>query len=103
MPAQAGPRKIFITGGTGYLGRHLIPKLVEQGHHVRGLVRESSVNRLTEGCESIFGNALDHRTYEEQIQSADTFVHLVGVSRPNPLKAEQFQSRFCLGTRRNGS
>jgi len=30
MSAQACLQKIFTVGRTGYLGRHLIPKLVEQ-------------------------------------------------------------------------
>ncbi len=91
MSEQTRPRKIFITGGTGYLGRHLIPRLVARGHTIRGLVRESSTSKLAEGCEVVIGNALDKQSYHRQIQPADTFVHLVGVSRPNPLKAEQFR------------
>ncbi len=55
------------------------------------LVHESSVNKLTEGCEAVIGNALDQQTCNKQIRPADTFVHLVGVSLPNPLQAEQFR------------
>ena len=91
MAEQATRRKIFITGATGYLGRHLIPHLAEQGHNIQGLVRKSSISRLPHNCEVVIGNALDKRSYDEQIQPADTFIHLVGVSRPNPLKAEQFR------------
>jgi len=81
MSAQACLQKIFTMGRTGYLGRHLIPKLVSgAGHHVKGLVRGSSVNRLTEGCEASIGDAS---------WPTDTFVHLVGVSRQHPLKADQ--------------
>ena len=38
------------------------------------------------------GNALDGNSYRDQIRPADTFVQLVGVSHPNPSKAEQFRS-----------
>ena len=31
---------ILITGATGYIGRHLIARLVEQGERPRGLVRD---------------------------------------------------------------
>lgn len=30
---------VFVTGGTGYLGRHLIPVLHRRGHRVRALIR----------------------------------------------------------------
>jgi len=30
---------VFITGGTGYMGQCLIPRLLERGHEVRALVR----------------------------------------------------------------
>lgn len=31
--------KVFLTGGTGAIGRHLVPKLVEAGHEVSALAR----------------------------------------------------------------
>jgi len=38
------------------------------------------------------GNALDSNSYTGQIQPADTFVQLVGVSHPSPAKAAEFRS-----------
>ncbi|MBP9925246.1 MAG: NAD(P)H-binding protein, partial [Cyclobacteriaceae bacterium] len=32
--------KILLTGSTGYIGRRLLPVLVEAGHHVTCLVRD---------------------------------------------------------------
>ena len=34
--------KILVTGATGYIGGRLIPRLLDQGHSVRVLVRDSS-------------------------------------------------------------
>ncbi len=84
--------KVFITGGTGYLGRPLIRRLLEAGHEVRALVRAGSESRLPAGSEPVIGNALDAASYAARISPADTFVQLVGVSHPNPSKAAQFRN-----------
>ena len=34
--------RIFLTGGTGYIGRALARRLAEAGHEVRALVRPTS-------------------------------------------------------------
>ncbi len=85
-------RTVFLTGGTGYIGRRLIPPLVGRGHTVRALVRPGSEARLPGGCTAIAGNALDAATFAGQIAPADTFVQLVGVPHPSPAKAAQFRA-----------
>jgi uncharacterized protein YbjT (DUF2867 family) len=82
---------VFITGGSGYMGRRLIPRLLERGHEVRALVRLGSEKRLPAGCTAIFGNALDGTSYTDKISPADTFVQLVGVAHPSPAKAAEFR------------
>jgi uncharacterized protein YbjT (DUF2867 family) len=51
-------RRVFMTGGTGYLGQRLIPALLKRGHEVRALVRPGSEHRLPVGCPAVIGNAL---------------------------------------------
>jgi uncharacterized protein YbjT (DUF2867 family) len=84
-------RNVFITGGTGYMGRNLIPELMERGHQVRALVRPGSEGKLPPGCPLVFGDALDAASYADQVPPADTFVQLVGYPKPNPRKARQFR------------
>jgi len=85
-------RSVFITGGTGYIGRRLIPELLAHGHEVRALVRAGAERRLPSGASAILGDALQHASYAAQVRPADTFVHLVGVSHPGPAKAALFRS-----------
>ena len=85
-------QNIFLAGGTGYMGVRLIAGLLQRGHSVRALARKGSDQKLPAGCTPITGNTLDKNSYVNQIQPADTFVHLVGVSHPNPSKAEQFRT-----------
>src|SRR6185369_283425 len=85
-------RSVFITGGTGYLGRPLIQRLLMRGHEVRALVRPGSESKLTIRCNVIQGNALDASSYASQISPSDTFVQLVGVAHPSPTKKKEFRS-----------
>ena len=38
--------KIFLTGGTGFVGSEVLRQLVASGHSVRALVREGSADKL---------------------------------------------------------
>jgi len=81
---------VFITGGSGYVGRCLIAVLVERRHHVKALVRLSSQHKLAGECETLVGDPLDAFSYASAIAPAKVFVHLVGVPHPSPAKAAQF-------------
>lgn len=83
-------RTVFVTGGTGYVGRRVIPLLLSRGHHVRALVRRGSQNKAPRGCEVIVGDPLERATFAPAIAPADTFLQLVGVPHPSPAKAREF-------------
>ena len=83
-------RQVFITGGTGYLGRELAPALLARGHRVRTLVRRGSEAKAPAGCEVVVGDPFDRHTFAAAIAPCDTFVQLVGVPHPSPRKAQQF-------------
>jgi uncharacterized protein YbjT (DUF2867 family) len=85
-------KNIFITGGSGYVGRAIIPELLKRGHKVTALVRKGSENRIIPGCNLVYGNALDESTFVDKVNPADTFIQLVGISHPSPSKAEQFRA-----------
>jgi uncharacterized protein YbjT (DUF2867 family) len=82
--------RIFITGGTGYIGCRLIPLLMERGHQVAALVRRGSEAKVPAHCEIFAGEALDGNSYGAQLTRYDTLIHLVGVPHPNPAKEREF-------------
>jgi uncharacterized protein YbjT (DUF2867 family) len=83
---------VFVTGGTGYIGRRLIPTLVTRGHRVRALVRPGSELKVPMGATPIIGDALDRESFAWAITPDSVVVHLVGTPRPSPAKAAQFES-----------
>jgi len=99
LPKSSDSRRVFITGGTGYIGSALIPILLERGHRVRVLVRSGSKAKPPAECEVVSGNALDANTYRQLIRPADTFIHLVGVPHPSPSKGAEFRAIDLVSAR----
>jgi uncharacterized protein YbjT (DUF2867 family) len=93
------PRDIFLTGATGYIGRHLIPELLARGHTIRALVRAGSERKLPRGAIAVRGNALDRSTFGSQVAPSDTFIQLVGVAHPSPAKDQQFREVDLVSAR----
>ena len=86
MPAS----RVFVAGGTGYLGRAAAPPLLARGHRLTMLVRPGSERRLPLGVEAVTGNALDPAAYVHGPD--DTLLLLVGTPHPAPWKAAQFEA-----------
>ena len=83
---------ICVTGGTGYIGRRLIPLLTSRGHAVKAVVRPGSERQLTGDVSVVLADPLKENSYTEAIRGSDTFIHLLGVPHPSPAKAAQFRA-----------
>jgi uncharacterized protein YbjT (DUF2867 family) len=83
-------RRIYIAGGTGYIGSSLIPSLLARGHEVRVLARPAALHRLAAGAEGLPGNALDAATIDPT--GCDAYLHMVGTPHPAPWKGAQFRA-----------
>jgi uncharacterized protein YbjT (DUF2867 family) len=83
--------KVFVTGGTGYIGSRLIPLLVQRGHEIKALVRQGSERKLPAGTTPVVADPLRMNSYTDQVRGADTLVHLIGVPHPSPAKAKEFR------------
>jgi nucleoside-diphosphate-sugar epimerase len=69
--------RIFVTGGTGYIGRSLVRRLMTDGHEVRALVRATSrVEPLAElGAATFVGDILDRASMRQGMSGADWVIH----------------------------
>ena len=82
---------VFVTGGTGYLGRAMIGALLNRRHGVRALTRPASLDRVPAGAAPVVGDALDSATFADALLTTTTLVHLVGTPHPGPSKATEFE------------
>jgi len=76
--------KIFITGGTGFLGAYIIKQLVEKGYSVRALRRSGKVpsyisKEIFEKVEWIEGDVLDVVSLDDGMEGAETVIHSAAI------------------------
>jgi dihydroflavonol-4-reductase len=69
--------RVFLTGGTGYIGRALAKRLVGEGHEVRALVRPASdaAPLAALGIATFAGDITDRYSMREGMSGADWVVH----------------------------
>ena len=73
---------ILVTGGTGFIGRHLLDKLSALGEPARCLLRrQARPRRLPAGIEAAYGDLTRGEGVEEAVRGADTVIHLAGVTK----------------------
>jgi|SRR5271157_684751 len=72
----------LVTGGTGFIGSHLLEKFRALGEPVRCLVRpRAAPRRLPAGVEAVAGDLTSGQGLEEALRDADTVIHLAGVTK----------------------
>lgn len=83
-PAERNDR-ILVTGGTGTLGRLLVPRLRNAGRRVRILSRSS--RETGEGVEVVAGDLATGEGVEAAVAGAETIVHCAGSNKSDGEKA----------------
>jgi dihydroflavonol-4-reductase len=86
---------ILVTGGTGFIGTHLVEKLSASGCAVRCLVRRKV--RMPAGVETMQGDLATGQGLPEALRGVEIVIHLAGVTKA--LQARDYYAGNAGATR----
>jgi len=83
--------RVFLTGGTGYIGSAVLDSLVRGGHHVDALVRhsEGAARVQARGAKPVLGDVMNPTSWRDAAAAADGAVHAAAEYGP---RAQQFDA-----------
>lgn len=76
------PQRIVILGGTGFVGRHLVPRLARDGHAITVLTRNRDRKRelaVLPRVRLVNADVHDRAALRRQLEGADAAINLVGI------------------------
>ncbi len=94
--------KCFVTGGNGFIGAHLVDRLVAEGSDVTCLaLKGSDVSRLKKlGVEIVFGDLRDADSLKKAARDVDAVFHLAALARAyEHLGESDYTETNVIGTR----
>jgi dihydroflavonol-4-reductase len=71
--------KLLVTGGTGFLGAHLVPKLVAEGHEVRVIGRSKPSGPGFEKVEFVQADLKNREAVRRALEGVQALYHLAGL------------------------
>lgn len=74
--------RVLITGGSGFVGRAVLDRLVERGREVRALTRSEASEAVlaAAGAEPVRGDLADHASLERAMAGCEVVYHVAGLN-----------------------
>ncbi len=72
--------KVLVTGGSGFIGSHVVDKLRDRGHEPRILDMIESPHHKRGEIETVIGDVSDACVLERAMEGCETVIHLAAVA-----------------------
>ena len=69
--------KVLVTGGQGFIGGHVINKLLDRGYDVISFDRRLAI--IKDGVEHVLGDVRDKNSVDQAVFNVDGVIHLAGI------------------------
>ena len=96
--------RVFLTGGTGYVGAAVLDSLVRGGHQVDALVRhsEAAARVQARGATAVVGDLMQPATWRHAAAAADGAVHCAAEYGPRARDFDRSAVETLTGLPPNG-
>ena len=93
-------KRILVTGGTGFLGRHLVDALTSAGYEVRVFTRSRprAVSRLAPAVEIVEGDISRSDHCQEAMKGCNLVFHLAAAYREPGIPHQRYHDVHVVGT-----
>ena len=92
---MTSPSSVLVTGATGFVGKRLVPTLVEQGRTVRAMTRRP--DDYTGPGEAVYGDVADVASLESAMAGVDVAVYLVHSLGDNDFEHKDAEAARTFG------
>ena len=92
---------VLVTGGSGFIGSHVVDKLADAGYEPRIYDLQPSPHHEPGSVDAVVGDLFDHEALAAAMEDCEAVVHLaayadVGIVAKEPVEAEACNSRGTL-------
>lgn len=89
---HATKKPMLVTGAGGFVGTQLVRELIEQGHHVRAMVRSNNQAGELEklGAEVVYADLLDEESLRSALSGVSGVFHIAALFRKAGLPNERY-------------
>src|SRR5436190_21317364 len=92
-------QRVFVTGGSGFVGTEVIEELLRRGHQVNALTHRADLAASGEDVRIIRGGLFDNAALDAGLADCQAVIHLVGIIMEKPSKGVTFERIHFEGTK----
>jgi len=94
---RAMSQRIFVTGGSGFVGGAVVEELVSRGYGINALVNQKELS-VAGDVRSFKGGLFDPSALDAAMRDCAAVIHLVGIIMEDPVRGVTFEKIHFQGT-----